>query len=118
MDPSEVEFLGEKQLVTIIPSFTFDQIHLISGSIGPFKAGLPTKVPIWLAVNLKQQQKCRIVSQEWMDVEALNAVKEHEKAEKLLSSNIIPIQYHNIGLKYRLTSKNKNKKTKFLSNEQ
>ncbi|XP_043579223.1 probable DNA replication complex GINS protein PSF2 isoform X1 [Bombus pyrosoma] len=83
MDPSEVEFLGEKELVTIVPNFSFDMIHLISGSVGPFRAGLPVKVPIWLAVNLKQQQKCRIVNQDWMDVDGLNETKEEEKLSKL-----------------------------------
>lgn len=82
MDPSEVEFLGEKELVTIVPNFSFDMIHLISGSVGPFRAGLPVKVPIWLAVNLKQQQKCRIVNQDWMDVDGLNETKEEEKLSK------------------------------------
>lgn len=82
MDPNEVEFLGEKELVTIVPNFSFDPIHLISGSVGPFRAGLPVKVPIWLAINLKQQQKCRIISQEWMDVDSLNDRKEEEKASK------------------------------------
>ncbi|XP_066596987.1 probable DNA replication complex GINS protein PSF2 [Prorops nasuta] len=85
MDPSEVEFLGEKELVTIIPNFNFDTIHLISGSIGPFRAGIPLKVPIWLAVNLKQQLKCRIISQEWMKIEELNEAKEDEKLSKLFT---------------------------------
>ncbi|KAG7198864.1 hypothetical protein KM043_015690 [Ampulex compressa] len=85
METSEVEFLGEKQSVTIVPNFSFDVIHLISGSIGPFRAGLPVKVPIWLAVNLKQQQKCRIINQEWMQYEELNEVKEEEKLSKLFT---------------------------------
>ncbi|XP_076183282.1 DNA replication complex GINS protein PSF2-like protein isoform X2 [Ptiloglossa arizonensis] len=85
MDPSEVEFLGEKELVTIVPNFSFDTIHLISGSIGPFRAGLPAQVPIWLAVNLKQQQKCRILGQDWMNTDDLNEVKEEEKLSKLFT---------------------------------
>ncbi|XP_016766826.1 DNA replication complex GINS protein PSF2 isoform X1 [Apis mellifera] len=85
MDPSEVEFLGEKELVTVVPNFSFDTIHLISGSVGPFRAGLPVKIPIWLAVNLKQQQKCRIINQDWMDAESLNEAKEEEKLSKLFT---------------------------------
>ncbi|XP_031849738.1 DNA replication complex GINS protein PSF2-like protein [Nomia melanderi] len=85
MDPSEVEFLGEKELVSIVPNFTFDMIHLISGSVGPFRAGIPVKVPIWLAVNLKQQQKCRIIHQDWMDADILNEAKEEEKLSKLFT---------------------------------
>lgn len=82
MNPSEVVFLGERKLVTIVPNFTFDAIHLISGTIGPFNAGLPVKVPIWLAVNLKQQQKCRIITPEWMEAESLEEVAETEKLSK------------------------------------
>ncbi|XP_012063772.1 PREDICTED: probable DNA replication complex GINS protein PSF2 [Atta cephalotes] len=85
MNPSEVEFLGEKQLVSIVPNFNSDIIYLISGSVGPFRAGLPVRVPIWLAVCLKQKQKCRIVSQEWMDIEDLNERKEMEKMSKLFT---------------------------------
>ncbi|KAL0118812.1 hypothetical protein PUN28_009464 [Cardiocondyla obscurior] len=85
MDPSEVEFLGEKRLVSIVPNFNSDVIHLISGSVGPFRAGLPVRVPIWLAVCLKQKQKCRVVGQDWMNVENLNERKEMEKMSKLFT---------------------------------
>lgn len=40
MDPIEVEFIGEDTTVGIIPNFSFEPIHLISGTIGPFRAGL------------------------------------------------------------------------------
>lgn len=79
MEPNEVEFMGEKELVEIVPNFNFDTIHLISGSIGPFKAGLPTKVPIWLAVSLKQQMKCRVIQQDWMEPNNLQEIVEQEK---------------------------------------
>lgn len=84
MDPSEVEFLGEKQLVSIIPNFTFNVIHLVSGPVGPFRAGLPVKVPLWVALNLKQQQKCKIIHQDWMNTEKLQSVLEEEKAHKFV----------------------------------
>lgn len=32
MDPSEVDFLGEKQLVTIMPNFKEGRVYLISVS--------------------------------------------------------------------------------------
>lgn len=41
MEPCELEFIGENESIGIIPNFTLDTIHLISGSIGPFRAGLP-----------------------------------------------------------------------------
>lgn len=42
MDPSELEFLVEDKLISIIPNFSSRvPTHLISGSIEPFRAGLP-----------------------------------------------------------------------------
>ncbi|KAK0174930.1 hypothetical protein PV327_010634 [Microctonus hyperodae] len=85
MDPNEVEYFGEKSLVSIVPNFNFGQIHLISGSVGPFRASLPVNVPIWLAINLKQQQKCRIICPDWMDSDNLELIKENEKLSKFFT---------------------------------
>ncbi|KAJ8681305.1 hypothetical protein QAD02_017092 [Eretmocerus hayati] len=85
MEPSEVEFLGEKQFVSIVPNFNFGIIYLISGEVGPFRAGLPVRVPIWLALGLKQQQKCRIVQQDWMDPDQLDLLLDAEKTEKFFT---------------------------------
>lgn len=104
MNPSEVEFFGEKRLVSIVPNFNLDVIHLISGPVGPFRAGLPVKVPIWLAMCLKQKQKCRIVNQEWMDPEGLNERKEMEKMSKYgnrrSKNSLLPALIHNISSYY------------------
>lgn len=59
MDPEELEFLGEKVITSVIPNFTQDAIHLICGSFGPFRAGIPVNVPLWMANHLRKQQKCR-----------------------------------------------------------
>ncbi|KPP70482.1 DNA replication complex GINS protein PSF2-like [Scleropages formosus] len=85
MDPSEVEFVAEKEMVTIIPNFSLDKIYLIGGDLGPFNPGLPVNVPVWLALNLKQRQKCRIVPPEWMDVEKLEEIREQERKEDMFT---------------------------------
>lgn len=83
MDPSEIEFFAERQIINIIPKFTSNNVlHLISGDIGPFRAGLPVVVPLWIGVNLRQRQKCRIVSPEWMNIERLLEKKEEEKSSR------------------------------------
>ncbi|XP_053556959.1 DNA replication complex GINS protein PSF2 [Bombina bombina] len=82
MDASEVEFLAEKELVTVIPNFSLDKVYLIKGDLGPFNPGLPVEVPLWLAINLKQRQKCRIIPPEWMDVEKLEAIRDQERREE------------------------------------
>ncbi|KAJ3593906.1 hypothetical protein NHX12_006239 [Muraenolepis orangiensis] len=81
MDPSEVEFLAEKEIVKIIPNFSLDKIYLIGGDLGPFNPGLPVQVPVWLALSLKQRQKCRILPPGWMDVDRLEDVREMERKD-------------------------------------
>jgi len=78
MDPDEIEFLAENEFVEIIPNFPYKKIYLISGEIGPFRAGIPLRVPIWLAANLKARQKCRLVAPKWMDVDELELLKKEE----------------------------------------
>lgn len=85
MDPEEIEFIGEKQPISIIPTFNNGVIHLISGDVGPFRASLPVKVPLWMAVNLKKQQKCKIQAPDWMEVEKLEEIKENEKQSRYYS---------------------------------
>ncbi|TNM91188.1 hypothetical protein fugu_003477 [Takifugu bimaculatus] len=81
MDPSEAEFLAEKETITIIPNFSLDKVFLIGGDLGPFNPGLPVDVPVWFALNLKQRQKCRIVPPAWMDVEKLEEMRDLERRE-------------------------------------
>ncbi|CAB3221295.1 unnamed protein product [Arctia plantaginis] len=85
MDPYEVEFIGENRIVSIIPNFTYDKIYLICGEFGPFRAGLPMNVPLWLAMMLKQKQKCRIVPPDWMDLDVLENIKEEEKRSRFFT---------------------------------
>lgn len=79
MDPEEIEFIGEDSQIRVIPNFAFEDIHLISGSVGPFRPGIPVQVPLWLGMHLRKQQKCRVVTPEWMDPEFLEDLKEEEK---------------------------------------
>ena len=75
MDPSEIEFLAEKEPIDIVPNFTHSVMHLIQGDVGPFRPGLPVKVPLWLAVNLRQRQRCRLVRPDWLTVDRLEEVR-------------------------------------------
>jgi GINS complex subunit 2 len=82
METCEVEFLAERELISITPNFDLGVLHLISGDFGPFKAGLPAEVPLWVAINLRQRRKCRIMAPDWLNVEMLELIKEREKDEK------------------------------------
>ncbi|KAH8263484.1 hypothetical protein KR044_009542 [Drosophila immigrans] len=85
MDPATIEFIGEKCMISIIPNFSNEPLHLIYGSVGPFRAGFPVFVPLWLAAHLRKQQKCRIVPPEWMELETLEEIKEEEKRSKFFT---------------------------------
>ncbi|XP_013107647.1 probable DNA replication complex GINS protein PSF2 [Stomoxys calcitrans] len=85
MEPCVIEFIGEKSIIGVIPNFSFDPLHLISGSVGPFRAGMPVHVPLWLGIHLRKQQKCRIVPPEWMDMDLLEEIKEEEKRSKFFT---------------------------------
>ena len=59
VSPAEVEFIAEEETVKITSRFELDRRELICGDFGPFKPGVPTKVPLWMAVNLKQRGLCQ-----------------------------------------------------------
>jgi len=92
MDPSEGEFLAERETIDIIPNFSHNKLYLISGDVGPFKAGIPCSVPIWLAVNLRNRGKCRLVPPSWLDPEVLTEKKDEETQSKVFTQ--MPSQYY------------------------
>ena len=85
MDPAEIEFLAERDTVKIVPNFTSNILCLLEGDVGPFNAGLTLEVPIWLATDLRQRQKCRVLQPEWMVIDILKDTKENEKEEPLFT---------------------------------
>lgn len=61
------EFLCEDELIEIVPNFRYDKpLNLINGDFGPFVPAMPTRVPIWMALNLFRQQKCKINLPQWL----------------------------------------------------
>ncbi|KAJ3130457.1 DNA replication protein psf2 [Nowakowskiella sp. JEL0407] len=75
--PEEIEFLGEEELLTIVPEHRIDKLEFISvsnlhfGFYGPFRPPLPLQVPAWLAVTLKKKHKCKIRPPPWLEKEWL-----------------------------------------------
>lgn len=90
MEPAELEFIGENSLISVIPNFNHDSIYLISGTIEPFRGGTPLYVPLWLGIHLRQQQKCRIVAPNWMDIDLLEDIKETEKRIRYSIPSMVP----------------------------
>lgn len=81
-------FLADDTLVTIVPTFDSDSpIPLLSATTpaGPFKAGIPTNVPLWLAMLLQQRSLCSLKVPEWLSTEHLTKVKQFERDETSLT---------------------------------
>jgi GINS complex subunit 2 len=91
MDPSWIEFQAEKETIHIVPNFTATTLCLLQGDVGPFKAGIPLEVPLWIGLNLRQRQKCRFIQPDWMTVDNLDEVKEAEKQTLVFTQ--LPDQY-------------------------
>ncbi|CAB4055709.1 GINS2 [Lepeophtheirus salmonis] len=85
MDSAEIEFLAETESIKIVPNFSHGVIYLFQGDIGPFRAGIPLEVPVWLGLNLRQRQKCRLVQPSWMNPQELTEIKEKEKESQFFT---------------------------------
>ncbi|CAG0879285.1 unnamed protein product [Cyprideis torosa] len=82
---AEVEFLAEREIVKVVPNFAHPVLHLVAGDFGPFAPGIPTRVPLWLAVNLKQRSKATLLPPDWMTIEQLEEFKTKEKESKFFA---------------------------------
>lgn len=77
------DFLAEDELIEIVPNFKYDKgLNLINGDFGPFTPAIPTKVPIWMALNLYRQQKCKINLPHW--IVDLDKLEEEQSASSSL----------------------------------
>eukprot|EP01006_Ploeotia_vitrea_P041708 TRINITY_DN66564_c13_g1_i1.p1 TRINITY_DN66564_c13_g1~~TRINITY_DN66564_c13_g1_i1.p1 ORF type:complete len:187 (-),score=56.53 TRINITY_DN66564_c13_g1_i1:465-983(-) len=76
---TEMEFVAEDVLVTIVPNFKMGVLKLVRGEVGPFMPSVPVLVPVWMAIQLKRANQCRISMPSWMDAHWLN---EHRKSEQ------------------------------------
>lgn len=85
-----LEFMAEDELITIIPNFKSKTFHFISGDYGPLDPSIPVDVPLWLAVYLKQNQRCQIQCPEWLEAENIAHLLEKERNEP----GFVPLAYH------------------------
>lgn len=79
MNITEVEFIASNEYVYIIPNFSVGVIHFITESVGPFRAGIPIKVPVWLAQFLQTQKQCSCVEPTWLDADEMKQLAIDEK---------------------------------------
>lgn len=106
MSSFSAAFRADDTLIGILPQFDFDGTLPILSSVpvGPFKAGIETKVPLWMAVLLQQRSFAVIVPPQWWTTENLAKIIAHEKSDVSLFSTgqELPADYYEISK--RLTS--------------
>lgn len=56
-----------------------------------FQAGVPVKVPLWLALQLREKNKCIIARPTWMNLDSLKAVFAAEKRD---GRTLTPLPYY------------------------
>lgn len=59
MDPSEVEFLAEKEFVTVVPNFALDKIYLIgvSDRFCIFNLKFKRKITIHIKIKIPESNR-------------------------------------------------------------
>jgi len=79
LTPVDCQFIAENSMISIVPKFTTrEPIQLISVDIPALRPTKSVNVPLWTALMLKRQRKCRIEKPGWMDTEAIEKIKEAE----------------------------------------
>lgn len=63
----------------IRPKFTHGAMIAITGTFGPFRSGVPTQVPLWLAMRLRSDSLCTVVPPHWMHEGRLAAMLDAER---------------------------------------
>ncbi|KAL3804931.1 hypothetical protein HJC23_006703 [Cyclotella cryptica] len=91
-------FLAGDEPIAIIPSFHHPEpLGLISGQVGPFRAGMDTVVPLWLAVMLRRRKLAKIIPPSWMDADLLKEVLRFERDPREANfSSLLPYRHAEI----------------------
>ncbi|OHT15510.1 DNA replication complex GINS protein PSF2 [Tritrichomonas foetus] len=87
--PDELSFIAEEEIkVTITPQFSANRIQFLSGEYGPFMAGRPIKVPMWLALFLHSSHSCTLSPPKWLNTDTLKKCLRKEKEQKGILSKL------------------------------
>jgi len=94
ISPAEIEFLAEDEMIKITPRFSLERREFISGDFGPFTPGVPAKVPVWMAINLKQRGLAIVHQPDWLAVDPLKEWLQNEEKEEFQKQATKPLHSH------------------------
>ncbi|KAI0161057.1 GINS complex, PSF2 component [Hypoxylon sp. FL1284] len=84
--PTEVAFLCEMEMVTIVPRQRLESIPLLSGKTPALRPPHRAQVPLWLALLLKKQRRANIVAPPWLLPDSLRDIVNQE-------TNVDPVAF-------------------------
>ncbi|KAL1982880.1 hypothetical protein VTN96DRAFT_808 [Rasamsonia emersonii] len=76
--PSEIEFLAEMEMVTVVPRQRLEGLELLAGPTEPLQPPRRATLPLWLALLLKRQRRVNIVPPYWLHPESLSLILQIE----------------------------------------
>lgn len=76
--PLELNFLTENEDITILPRYSMKKIELIGFTVPALRAMRRERLPLWVALILKSQDKCNIVPPDWLNLVYLKEKYEQE----------------------------------------
>ncbi|KAM0675790.1 DNA replication complex GINS protein PSF2 [Gurleya vavrai] len=79
MDPSLLELVAYQEDIEIEPTVTIPKLHLIQCDYGPFLPLEIYRVPIYIALILKNSNKCRIRLPQFYQLEFLKDILKNEE---------------------------------------
>ncbi|KAH3681588.1 hypothetical protein WICPIJ_007462 [Wickerhamomyces pijperi] len=86
--PQELEFLTESELVRISPRYKFNGLDLITAKIPDMMPNRTMEVPLWYAILLKKQNRCRMFTPDWLTEDNLKAYLKKEKGNANAFTNL------------------------------
>ncbi|KAI0321936.1 hypothetical protein OF83DRAFT_1167966 [Amylostereum chailletii] len=112
LTPPEMELIASEETIEIVPLISMERIAFISvrryvffvvaiavkaseqGAYGPLRPPNKTKIPLWMAMNLKLKKKCHVVPPEWLDADYLQERLAHETGAPNFSE--LPLRFAEI----------------------
>lgn len=96
----ESSFCADNTVITVVPAFSNDApLPLLSSqyqqTVGPFVAGMPQQVPLWLAKVLYQRHLAQINVPDWLVPDKLIGTLQEEKQSTTLTTSL-PFYYYEI----------------------
>ncbi|KIN08176.1 hypothetical protein OIDMADRAFT_23000 [Oidiodendron maius Zn] len=78
LTPTEVAFLCEMEMVTVIPRQKLESLNLLGGPTQPLRPPHRTPLPLWLALLLKRQRRANILPPPWLLPSSLERILKQE----------------------------------------